>query len=948
MSKITTYSFCESFLDRFVDDLERDYIIGEGLHPSRDNGRVVNPPMHPQNTDLSRLAIVFGGRRPALFVKQALAQRMRKSFYPPRFFSIDEFMRYVTVRHEPFEPAQDLDQCYLMYTLVKKHCPQLLARNESFAKFLPWVREILSFIEQLDLECIDNDKLKGVENNAQIGYDIPEEINRILSQITILRDQYHQYMRSAHIYTRGFQYLRASELVSSGKFEEFDEIFFANFFYLNRTEERVMQSLYAQGKARMFFQGDQRRWPVLERAAKIFDTHIKEGEKVDTPKFNLKLYCGFDVHSQVCQLREVLKNIENLDRTVVVLPNPDNIIPLLSEIGPMVEDFNISMGYPLKRSSLVTLLEQVFHAQNSRDERGYYVHDYLKVLKHPLIKNLMLHDDMQVVRVLIHKVEEVLTGIEPGTVSGSVFLQLEEVLQCVRIFESAQDTLKHMGISITVNDLTAALEEIHRYCFVFWETVNHFEDFAQRLNGFLNLLVAKSLLSNYPLNIRIASKIYDIVETLIEVDFAKEVFPREDIFKIFCSKIESEIISFIGSPLKGLQILGLFETRSLNFDNVIVLDANEGVLPRLNMREALVPRDVMISLNLDRLEQEEEIQRYGFMRLISSAKNVYLIYQENREKERSRFVEELVWEKERAQSRTGIVPVNRSGFAVQAQVTERIAKKTPQMIEFLRNYRYSASSINMYLRNPMEFYYQYVFGLREHDDLLDEPENRQIGIFLHEFLEEVFKGFVGKKPLIDKKFINYADAVLNKRFDEMFGRSKRSDLFFLKHVIDERMKRFFEVERGRCAAQVAEVLCIEKVFEDVISLPVGDVRFVYKVDRIDKLQDGTVILLDYKSGALDVIPGKLEDVAAFQSSREDIFETVKSFQLPLYFHYMLKSFPSQRINAGLYNLRSCQIKEFLGRRTGFDRQKIDEVFLEALNTVMAEILNPDIPFEESK
>ena len=111
----------------------------------------------------------------------------------------------------------------------------------------------------------------------------------------------------------------------------------------------------------------------------------------------------------------------------------------------MVEDFNISMGYPLKRSSLVSLIEQVFNAQNSRDERGYYVHDYLKVLKHPLVKNLMIANDMQIVRVLIHKLEEVLTGIEDGAISGSVFLELNDVITCDKVFELACETLKSMG-----------------------------------------------------------------------------------------------------------------------------------------------------------------------------------------------------------------------------------------------------------------------------------------------------------------------------------------------------------------------------------------------------------------------------------------------------------------------------------------------------------------------
>lgn len=928
MNKIITYSFCDSFLDRFVDDLDRDYI--------------------KQGKDLSRIAIIFGGHRPSLFVKRALAQRIGKAFYPPRFFSIDEFMGYITAKHEAFDAAKELDQCYLMYQLVKEHCAQLLHKRETFAQFLPWVREILLFIEQLDLECVENERLHAVEQNAQIGYDVPSDINDILAEITVLRKAYHEHEIRTGIYTRGFQYRRASQIIEKVSFEEFDEILFANFFYFNQAEEKVVTALYERHQARLFFQGDQRRWPVFKRIARTLHAEITEGETVDQPKFHLKLYRGFDMHSQVCQLREILKTIDDLDKTVVVLPDPDSIIPLLSEVAPVIKDFNISMGYPLKRSSLASLIEQVFKAQNSIDARGYYVHDYLKILKHPLIKNLMLADKVQVTRVLIHKLEEVLIGKVNGSISGCLFLQFDEILECDEIFLQTKETLGSMGIDVHQDELLSILKEIHRYCFRDWEIVKTFHGFANTMNSFLNLLVAKSPLTNYPLNIRITEKIYDIADEFCAASFSGEQFPREDIFHIFLLKMEREIVAFVGTPLKGLQILGLFETRSLNFDHVIMMDINEGVLPRLNIYEALVPRDVKISLNIDRLEQEEEIQRYGFMRLISSAKNVHLLYQENRERERSRFIEELVWQQEKEAKEVDVIPIIESTFCVKTIPRKQEVRKTPEMIEFLKNHCYSASSINTYLRDPMEFYYRYVLGLREQDDLLDEPENKQVGIFLHEVLEDALKGFSGKKPIIDKTFIKYVFGLMDAKFADMFGKSKRSDMFFLKRVIEERMKRFWQMESDRCQRMVKKIIGVEKSFNDVLPLDIGDVKFVYKVDRIDELTDGTILLLDYKTGSADVMPARLIDVERFCSNREEIAETVKSFQLPLYFHCLRKEFPNRQVNAAFYYLRNCQIKEFLGKRTGSDLNKIDEVFLGALNVVMTEIWDPDVPFVESE
>src|ERR1035437_6122012 len=149
-----------------------------------------------------------------------------------------------------------------------------------------------------------------------------------------------------------------------------------------------------------------------------------------------------------------------------------------------------------------------------------------------------------------------------------------------------------------------------------------------------------SAMDKYLFNSQIALGLQEVCDELAACAFATEIFESRDLFKVLEERLSSQMVAFSGSPLRGLQILGLFETRGLNFKNVIVVDVNEGLLPSLNIYEPLIPREVMIKLNLDRLELEEEIQRYGFMRLISAAENTHLIYQQNSDRIRSRFIEE--------------------------------------------------------------------------------------------------------------------------------------------------------------------------------------------------------------------------------------------------------------------------------------------------------------------
>jgi len=365
-NKIITFSFCESFIDNLTKYIDTNFL---------NSGQ-----------DLSRLAIVFGGKRPALFLKRELAKKIKKSFYPPKFFTIDEFIKDTARKNDSFSETQDLDSCYLIYKLAQQRTPQILKGRETFAQFLPWTREILKFIAHLDLECVDSKSLQSIEANAQIGYAVPDDINRLLERIVTIREAYHEVLLREQQYSRGLQYSRAAEGIADAKFDEFDQILFCNFFYFHRSEEMIAKNLYERGKATLIFQGDQRKWPVLDRIAKNFSCRLLEGEQPETPVFDLKLYSGFDAHSQIGIVREILGKIKNLDDTVIVLPDPDQIIPLLSEMTAITEDFNISMGYPLRRSSLYTLCEFIFHAQLSRKEHRYYAKDYLKVLRHPFIK----------------------------------------------------------------------------------------------------------------------------------------------------------------------------------------------------------------------------------------------------------------------------------------------------------------------------------------------------------------------------------------------------------------------------------------------------------------------------------------------------------------------------------------------------------------------------------
>jgi ATP-dependent helicase/nuclease subunit B len=362
----------------------------------------------------------------------------------------------------------------------------------------------------------------------------------------------------------------------------------------------------------------------------------------------------------------------------------------------------------------------------------------------------------------------------------------------------------------------------------------------------------------------------------------------------------------------------------------------------------LIPRDVMISLGLNRLEKEEEIQRYQFKRLVSSAKNVYLLYQDRYDTQKSRFIEELIWKSQLKMNSLQALPIIRAAFKVTVMPKKEKIKKDAQMITYLSKREYSASSLNTYLQCPLRFYFQYVLGLRQRQDLLDEPAGQDIGIFVHEFLHEAFRLFIGKKPDFSDKFCRDFFALLDRKFAADFEKM-RPDAFLIKEVLTFRMARFLENEKTR---GVEELLGLEQEFRGSLSAGKHSFNFKAIIDRIDYLGGQNALIIDYKTGSVDMMPeGSLDKLGRLSFTREAIKESIKSFQLPLYLYLASGQarYKEMILNACLYSLRDAGSGRAIARLFKDDdytqKQEIMDIYLKAVSAMLLEMVNPEIPFE---
>ena len=927
MERVKTFSFSDNFIGELAAFVNEN-LIQKGVDPGK-------------------IAFVFGGKRPALFLKKQLAKMIGRGFYSPACFSMDEFVDHILSKADDFSPVSDLDASYIIYRLADELYPSITKGRKSFSRFLPWAREILSFIEQLDLEAITPESLSVVQISAKIGFDVPEKINMLLKHIIEIREKYHARLEEKKTYTKGLRFLLASRSAKSAGLEEFDAVIFCNFFYLNRTEKDIIKGIYDSGKGLLVFQGGEKDWPVLEGLAKELNCSIRP-DKDDRAKFDLDIRAGFDLHSQACIVREELKKFKRDENTVVVLPDEGSLIPLLSEIATDITDCNVSMGYPLKRSSLYSLFESIFACQETKRNGEFYTRDYLRALKHPIAKNFkFVNDEPSITRVVVHKIEEHLLGIEESPLNGRIFIDLKEIEDLSGILKSAADTLNSMGIVVEEQSLEGIIPKIHGLLFYPWESVDDFQSLSEVIEDFVLKIIKSGYSGDYPLNLKVAQAVLDIEDQFKASAFSREKFPQEELFKIFLDILGEKKFKFSGSPLKGLQVLGMLETRALNFENVIIMDANEGALPKIKIYEPLIPRDVKIGLGLAVEEREEELQRYHFMRLISGAKNVVIVYKDDKETEMSRFLEELIWKEQKEAKTLEAVSPTGVRFAQPKAPGKRKIKKTAEMVEYLRTRNYSASSVRTYLKCPLSYYFKYVLGLKEIEELAGDPEGKDVGTFIHDLLKDTFSRFKGKKPTINGDFEIYFNDAFNKKFDDEFVKRMKSDSFLLREVMASRLKKFLEIEKMR-SAEIERIEDLEKEVAGVIEA--GGHTFSFsraRIDRIDKLSDGSSLIIDYKTGASEVPKKDLSTLEVGGYSRRSIRENIKDFQLPIYIYLAGGEKGIDDYGAALYRMKEKE-KWMLELFTGLDAVKRREAFnicMKALRVLLLEMVDPDVPFE---
>ena len=825
--------------------------------------------------DYSSSLVVFPGKRPSHFLRKALAEKEETSFLPPRIFSMDEFVDTVCGeilghRKRKLEP---IDAVAILYE-IHQSSPHPFGKKSFLDPdtFFPIGLKIYSDLEDLCIEGVPPRKVREIDSMA--GEKIPELSARRLQSLSHFYEAFYQKIDEAQYSTRSSRYRDVSSSIGKVNLDAFRKMIFAGFFGLTGSEKEIFRSLRSREQTLFFFQEG-------------FGLDLSElgitPERKDVPgKPVIHFYKSPDTHGQVFGVGSLLKDKvgkgEQLDeKTVIVLPSPETLFPLfhhsLNLLKP--DEYNISLGYPLQRTPLFGLFNNLMELVVSMDGDRLYVPYYLEFILHPYVKNLYFNGRADLTRILFHTMEQALTEKR-----SKKFMSLLEIETDEAIMSFIKDRVLDVEPGLTLKGIMDHLKAIHANTLGKMLSCRDVGDFARKLKEVVEYIYGKSTARLHPFFYPYSESFVTQLD-LVSRSLMKEVRFEEigSYFNLIKRVMMTAYTPFMGTPLKGVQVLGFLETRNIKFDKVFFLDVNEGIVPEMTKEDSLLPFKVRQALGLPTYLDREKLMAYYFDTLIKGAREVHLFYVENDEKDRSRFVEKLLWERQRQERKND----DKSDVkAIQYAVTLRGQKprsitKSDEMVRFLEAYPFSASSLDRYLRCPLQFYYEYVLGLREKEIVSDELEREEIGLFVHQVLFGYFRERTGRT--LSEKDMNpkELEKIIHVLFDEKYGKDPAGEIYLLRRQIESHLKDFLKnYQIPKIREFPTEIIGLEHRLEVMKE----SFRLTARLDRVEKRGSRTAIL-DYKTSAskkyLSIQFKKLDP-----GNRETWSEAIGTLQLPVY------------------------------------------------------------------
>ena len=929
--------------------------------------------------DLSRTAIVFPNKRAGLFFNEHLAAQSDRPLWSPAYVNISELFRQLS-------PLKSGDPIRLVCELYKVFREETHS-EEPLDDFYFWGELLISDFDDVDKNLVDAGKLfSNLQDlkNIMDSYDFldkeqEEAIQQFFQNFSIdkrtqlkekfislwdrLGDIYRNYRKNLSelgIAYEGMMYRHVIEQLDTDRLR-YDRYVFVGFNVLNKVETRFFQLLQDAGKAMFYWDYDvfytrlphEQQPPYIHEAGefilrnlKLFPNQLPETafDVLRHPKI-VRFISAPTENAQARYLpewvRTVMKNHTETSKekeNAIVLCNESLLLPVLHSIPPEVENVNITMGFPLAQTPVYSYINALMELQTTgyrRDTGRYTYETVLAVLKHPYTRQLSAASE---------DLEKQLTKDNrfyplPSELKKDAFLE--------RIFTPQN------GISSICRYLTELLREVA----VVYRQEKDEEDI-------FNQLYRESLFKSYTLVNRLLS--------LIESDGLS--LQTDTLKRLMNRLLTSTNIPFHGEPAIGMQVMGVLETRNLDFRNLIMLSLNEGQLPKAGGDSSFIPYNLRKAFGMTTIEHKNSVYAYYFYRLIQRAENITLLYDTasdglNRG-EMSRFMLQFLVESPHDISREYLEAGQSPQHSREIEIhkTDEVLSRMYNTYDIRRhpNARFSPSALNTYLDCRLKFYYRYVAGLKAPDEVSAEIDSALFGTIFHRSAELVYQDLTANGKEIRKEDLEQLlrnDVKLQTYVDTAF----KEELF---HVpADERPEyNGTQLVHSKVIASYLRQLLRndlqyapfhmeameQKVTETIeVNTPLGTLPLNIggTIDRMDSKND-TLRIVDYKTGGTPKTPENIEQLFTPADNRPSYI-----FQTFLYAAIMCRKQTLKVAPSLLYIHRAASESYSPVIEMGAPRQPkvpvynfafYEDDFRERLSALLQEIYNSGEPFTQTK
>ncbi len=903
--------------------------------------------------DFSKNIIIFPGRRPGHFLRKRLSDKLKSPYIPPHIFSIDDFIDtlFVDVFNLKGKKIESIDAVSILYT-IHKNAPNRIGGNEFLSPelFLPLGLKIFHDLEEMFMENISVEKLKAAE--SIFDNPAPELISKNLSSLSRFYELFYEQLSNKGLTTRASRYRSVlktlNEIKESGKCPSFYDqslseykIIYAGFYVFTELEKEIIKALDVFSDLNLIII----KGKDIEEKIRHFSFEVleKSCNKKYTPEINI--YSCPDTHAEVLtvatKLKELIEKGYNPSTdTLIMLPSSDALFPLIHNCLGLVgqKGFNISMGYPLYRTPIYSFYINLMDLIESMSEDNIYIEDYLRFILHPYVKNILFDkkkitelSENEITRILIHSIKTYFS-----IQSLKVFSSLKEIEERNEIYELFFSQISS-ETDLTLEDIKGHLKWIHNSIINQFRMFENIKDFADRAKRILYFIYHHSTAKRHPYFYPFSEsfiKAFEKLECSLFSDYSFSMV--SGYFNFFKNYIKHINVAFEGTPLRGIQVLGPLETRALKFSRVFVLDVNEGVFPQTKREDSILPHPIREYLGLSTYKDREKIISYYFENSVNAASEVHLICIENNQRQKSRFIERLIWQKQQQDSE-----LDDSRFIQKTCYKVNLETRIPQSVpkdektlEVLKSFTFTASSLDDYLHCGIRFYLGHILGLK--GSVTTEKIN--LGIITHEILNKYFSNITGRVLQERLLSVDRMERFVDEYFLNRYGQMIDGKTYLIKRQIKVRLKSLLEHYLiPLCKRYTIVVEAVEKKIEGTFK----GYKLKGIIDKIES-RDGESFIIDYKTTyRTDNLMFTLEKLNI--RDRETWKEAFRSIQIPFYVFLYNKIYPQKSLPRGVYVLLG---KAKIDRDIEFEPLNTDslDIVEKFINMVLDEITSPDVDF----